>query len=533
MKPNRASTIVAELLEEQQLLTAVSRFSQKHEAAEIPLQSRYYRDLIPLERPQAGEQYAFEVDLDKCSGCKACVAACHSLNGLEDDESWRSVGLLVNEKEGPAFQQTVTTACHHCVDPACLNGCPVLAYEKNPVTGIVHHLDDQCIGCQYCVLKCPYEVPRYSARLGIVRKCDMCSNRLEAGEAPACVQSCPSEAIRITKVRSESVRARFETAEENRLLPASPDPSYTLPTTIYRSARALPETLTAADARQVQPADPHWPLVFMLTLTQASAGLFWMRSLLCMGGGGWPQNDRWLLMIATVLGFAGLGASILHLGRPLQAWRAFIGVGRSWLSREIVMFGAFASSVLLLLVLEALPQFFPAGVVESNVPWHFASLTAALAVACSIMVYHDTPREFWNWKRTAPQFVGSALVSGACAGLFCVPNERGLLILLCFSAMVKLALFLGLIIPVTQEEFTPLKRSAILLTNHLGKITLARLSVLALAGVLAPIPFLMSGEPVPQWASAAMFLLLLGGELAERFLFFRAVSQPKMPGGLP
>ena len=64
------------------------------------------------------------------------------------------------DRAGPA-QQTVTTACHHCLEPACLSGCPVKAYEKNPVTGIVKHLDDQCIGCQYCILMCPYDAPKY------------------------------------------------------------------------------------------------------------------------------------------------------------------------------------------------------------------------------------------------------------------------------------------------------------------------------------------------------------------------------------
>ena len=78
-----------------------------------------------------------------------------------------------------------------------MNGCPVKAYEKDPVTGIVRHLDDQCIGCQYCVLTCPYEVPQFNSKRGIVRKCDMCSDRLAASEAPACVQSCPNQAITI------------------------------------------------------------------------------------------------------------------------------------------------------------------------------------------------------------------------------------------------------------------------------------------------------------------------------------------------
>ncbi len=198
-------TLIDELIAQQRSLTAVAKFAHAHEHHELPAQARHYRDLIPLSKPQAGQQYAFEVELDKCSGCKACVTACHSLNGLEEEETWRSVGLLHGGTRLQPIQQTVTTACHHCVDPGCLNGCPVLAYEKDSTTGIVKHLDDQCIGCQYCVLKCPYNVPKYSERLGIVRKCDMCSSRLASGEAPACVQACPNEAIKITLVETASV----------------------------------------------------------------------------------------------------------------------------------------------------------------------------------------------------------------------------------------------------------------------------------------------------------------------------------------
>src|SRR5262245_16341674 len=138
-----------DLLAEQRDLSAVERFSEWHHTLG-PTPAAWYRDLIPASPPQPGQQYAFEVDLDRCSGCKACVSACHSLNGLDDGEAWRDVGLLVSNDWRLPFQQTVTTACHHCLDPACLNGCPVLAYDKDPITGIVRHLDDQCIGCQYC-----------------------------------------------------------------------------------------------------------------------------------------------------------------------------------------------------------------------------------------------------------------------------------------------------------------------------------------------------------------------------------------------
>src|SRR5262245_13294311 len=110
-------------LREQQRLTAVDHFARYHDTHPgQPVQARYYRDLIPLEMPGPGEQYAFEVDMDACSGCKSCVAACHSLNGLDATESWRSVGLLVGGTTALPVVQHVTTACHHCLEPACLIG---------------------------------------------------------------------------------------------------------------------------------------------------------------------------------------------------------------------------------------------------------------------------------------------------------------------------------------------------------------------------------------------------------------------------
>src|SRR6185437_9166421 len=147
---NETRTLIDELLAEQQRLTAVERFAWRHAHHTLPAQARLYRELLPTRAPDQGEQYAFAVDLDACSGCKACVTACHNLNGLDEEETWRNVGLLHGGTEQDPFQQAVTTSCHHCLEPACLEGCPVLAYEKDPRTGIVRHLDDQCIGCQYC-----------------------------------------------------------------------------------------------------------------------------------------------------------------------------------------------------------------------------------------------------------------------------------------------------------------------------------------------------------------------------------------------
>src|SRR6478752_7355009 len=311
------------LLREQQS-TAVEKFSQWHDKDVPHLQARFYQDLIPLSRPNAGEQYAFEVDLDACSGCKACVVACHNLNGLEEEETWRSVGLLHGGTSDLPMLQHVTTACHHCVEPACLDGCPVLAYEKDPLTGIVRHLDDQCIGCQYCVLKCPYDVPKYSYSKGIVRKCDLCSDRLAVNEAPACVQACPNRAIRVTVVNKQSA---VENAEANLFLPGAPEPNYTLPTTVYKTKRPLPANLLPADYYAATPQHAHWPLVLMLVLTQMSVGAVVVEIVLMGMNAGAELNDATSargLHLATAfgLGLIGLAAATLHLGRPWLAYRA-------------------------------------------------------------------------------------------------------------------------------------------------------------------------------------------------------------------
>ncbi len=87
-------------------------------------------------------------------------------------------------------------------------------------------------------MKCPYDVPKYSHRLGIVRKCDMCTDRLAVGEAPACVQACPHEAITIRLVDVAEVSAAAQA--ETHIVPGAFDSSYTKPTTTYFSSKAIP-----------------------------------------------------------------------------------------------------------------------------------------------------------------------------------------------------------------------------------------------------------------------------------------------------
>lgn len=552
----RVSThsLVDSLLAEQQQTTAVEKFAQQHEQAEDHLLSGQYRDLIPLTKPNPGEQYAFEVDLDACSGCKACVAACHNLNGLDESEQWRSVGLLQGTTEQTPVLQHVTTACHHCIEPACMEGCPVLAYDKDPVTGIVRHLDDQCFGCQYCILMCPYEVPQYSASRGIVRKCDMCHDRLAVGEAPACVQSCPNQAIAIRTVNVEAVIADCET---NQFLPTAPEPEITLPTTAYKSEKPLPRNALPADYFSANKQHSHMALVVMLVLTQLSVGAFVIGQLVLNSEAADPAlmaSIRPAYAIAGLMvGLIGMNAAVLHLGRPQYAFRAFLGLRTSWLSREILAFGVFAgfasASVATLLLARERESLLPlADFLE-----FMTALSGIFAVFCSVMIYVKTQRPLWNAPQTGSKFFLTSIVLGLPIALLvsliaCRFNEalsisavmqsygQSLCRWLIIAVSVKLAVESSVLLWLKARRLTPMKRAAMLLTGELRKVQFSRFAVAIVGGLLLPY-MLMSQEPTASWdpttlgfTVSMMTVLLLLGELMERYLFFAASVAPRMPG---
>ncbi len=557
-------SLIGALLEEQQQTSAVERFSQRHESASEPLLSGHYQDLIPLSQPLPGEQYAFEVDLDKCSGCKACVAACHNLNGLEPDEAWRSVGMLhggsllsSDSNELPILQH-VTTACHHCIEPACLSGCPVLAYEKDPITGIVRHLDDQCIGCQYCVLMCPYDVPQYDSARGIVRKCDMCHDRLAVGEAPACVQACPNEAIRIRTVRVETV---LEESETNQFLPTAPEPGMTLPTTIYKTSKPLPRNLLPADYFSANRQHGHLALVFMLVLTQLSVGTFVVGQAMVSG----PWAEPVMLMAIRpacaiagwIVGLIGMHAAVFHLGRPQYAFRALLGLRTSWLSREILAFGVFAGCAMLYAATVWFAKDQPKLVPLADGLGLMTALTGLIGVFCSVMIYVKTQRPFWSIHWTGSKFLLTSAVLGLPIALlvslvacYWSPELTSHEIMLsygqtlCRWLMVFVALKLGLegsvLMWLRQRRFTPLKRTALLLTGELSMANLLRYFFGVMGGLLLPLVLLSSKATVagtegyqPLFVGIVVLLiagLLLVGEMMERTLFFAASVAPKMPG---
>lgn len=556
--------LIHQLIESQQQLTAVERFSQRHSDLLSPALAPQYKDLIPLELPGEDEQYSFEVDLDACSGCKACVAACHNLNGLEDGELWRNVGLLVGGSDTEPEIQHVTSACHHCLEPACMHGCPVNAYEKDAVTGIVAHLDDQCIGCKYCMFMCPYDVPSYSQSKGIVRKCNMCADRLEVGEAPACVQACPNQAIKIRKVSRAEI---IDNSETDQLVPGAPDVQLTLPTTKYDTGRVLPKNLLPSDYYVAKPLHAHFPLVFMLTLTQMAFGIFAATFAVTQF---FPSISPALQSRLDLLAFGvlvmGLNVAILHLGRPMKAYRAMAGIRTSWLSREIAGFNLFAGAATMLLAWGWLEQ--PSA--WTGVPlWILAMQTTifgAVAIACSAMLYIVTKRPLWTGFRTSSLFfltagiLGTATVAAAISFLAsdsswavwltpqtpfsdavtlnaaCVLLAKAVVVFVVVKLLIEASIFTHL----KSYQFTPWRHAARLMIGDMRWTTATRYVLAIAGGIVVPLLFLsefpgVASDQTQSFAGSwklmgVSLVMLLIAELMERYLFFAVSVARRMPG---
>lgn len=133
-------------------------------------------------------------DANRCIGCESCVDACIEANDLPakapaDLSEYRFTKL---SEVGDNY---VRKMCMHCVEPSCASACPVGALHKTADGPVVYDFE-KCIGCRYCMVACPFEVPRYewSSRMPRVRKCEMCKDRVAKGQQTACADACPAEA---------------------------------------------------------------------------------------------------------------------------------------------------------------------------------------------------------------------------------------------------------------------------------------------------------------------------------------------------
>lgn len=151
-------------------------------------------------------------DATRCIGCRKCEAACNKVNDLPapekkfddlsvldtkrrtDAKSYTVVNKYKGESKSPVFRKS---QCNHCLEPACASACFVKAFKKLP-NGAVVYDESVCVGCRYCMVACPFEIPAYEYDEPLtprVMKCTMCAPRLAEGKLPGCVQECPKEAL--------------------------------------------------------------------------------------------------------------------------------------------------------------------------------------------------------------------------------------------------------------------------------------------------------------------------------------------------
>lgn len=154
------------------------------------------------------------IDITKCIGCGACREACREKNGNPEstDRELSEHTFTVVKTVGEVNYRRM---CMHCMDPACASACPVGALRKTAL-GPVTYDAGRCIGCRYCMVACPFGVPRYewSKALPRVRKCTFCADRLAAGKGSACSEACPTGATLFGE-RDELIReARARLASE-------------------------------------------------------------------------------------------------------------------------------------------------------------------------------------------------------------------------------------------------------------------------------------------------------------------------------
>ncbi|ACY85201.1 hydrogenase 2 operon protein HybA [Edwardsiella piscicida] len=187
-------------------------------------------------------------DSTLCVGCQACVAECQRLNKNQLNPNgdpiwsnndkltpytnniiqvWRD-GTGVNKDQVENGYAYIKKQCMHCVDPNCVSVCPVSALRKDPKTGIVTYDPDVCTGCRYCMVACPFDVPKYDYHnpFGALHKCELCNQkgleRIDQGKLPGCVEVCPAGAV-IYGTREELL------AEAKKRLAARPGAEYAYP----------------------------------------------------------------------------------------------------------------------------------------------------------------------------------------------------------------------------------------------------------------------------------------------------------------
>jgi anaerobic dimethyl sulfoxide reductase subunit B (iron-sulfur subunit) len=490
--------------------------------------------------------YAFTFDASACSGCKACQIACKDKNNLPVGVLWRRVVEISGgswEKQNDAwitdvFAYNLSIACNHCVHPKCAGVCPTDAYVVRE-DGIVYIDESKCVGCGYCSWACPYSAPMYNPEAGHMTKCNFCYDNIDAGLSPACVAACPMRVLEFATVDDERQTADDERwtmdhglssiVHRSKSLPLWNVPGDEHPFPLPTFSRTQPHLAIkphVAMMNSLEKVISNWdeikpqrtprmlrkinknlaffapfevnldelPLIVFTLLAQMAAGMA-VFSLF------FPLSTFYLLSIGFLLGIAGV-ASILHLGKPMNAWRTLNHLEKSWLSREILMFGLFGVSWLASLVMPGM----------GKLPLALSGIGLVYSMA---QVYRFKAAPAWNTWRTPAAFFLSALVLGRgltaafVAGdvLNHAAGQTTSFAWMGLSLAVLLGLELGIMLTAGEKVYSTVNRL---------RGVLIGLGILGAA--IVPVVPLNAGA----WSIFPIFLLVLIEETIGRWLFYEA-----------
>jgi len=296
------------------------------------------------------------------------------------------------------------------------------------------------------------------------------------------------------------------------MLPGAFESTYTKPTTSYTSRKTIPANARGASTGNSRPEPAHWPLLWMLVLTQTAAGLFLACGLASIFK---PQIFESVTSSLSIAGLAlliaGLTASIFHLGRLLGAWRVFLGLRRSWMSREIAAFALFVFSAVASIFYRT-----PTLAITT-------ALLGLLSVFCSAMIYVDTRRPSWAPSLTFPKFFGATFLLGSSAtasilSFLALTGDAEINSIAQTAAGLALAIRTALF----SFEISNLK-SAIHSPFNAFNLLFAVSTTCALLAIF-------NSTAAAAWFASLSFISTLSSQLLERYFFFTSSNAPRMPG---
>lgn len=402
----------------------------------------------------------FIFNMNKCAGCRSCIAACI----LENGWSIQTRNIIVSNEElsddRPVLN--ISIACNHCEKPVCLDGCPAGSYSRDVSTGAIIINEERCLGCRYCEWNCPYDAPKFSYEKRVIGKCNLCYKGLYEGRFPACVNACPTGALSFGEIeRSSDSLVHIPGKELNPALKFSGVPS-------GEPLRIIPENNSQSTTSKADEGkNPEWSLVFFSFMaTLSAAGTF-----ISLLDGSLPGINSLILLIAT--GFV----SFLHLGKKTRAWRALTNLKTSPLSREIAAFLLFGMTLI------------AAFLTRSSIILLFSAVSGAV-----LLITIDAVYWYSDNRRSTILHSGQTFVSS-------------LIIVSFFAGNIISFIFIGFL-KVLSTAFMINKRG-----NTDRNITIRFLRIFILIAV--SLNLIISGKP--DVFITAIFLL---GELSDRVLYY-------------